>query len=116
MIEALPLAELLLGCLYFAAVQRIKTLQITVSSCGALISIETTGQNRRQVPPRPLCPENGTRKSGRWRLRAAPLPVDSPAGHVIQAPKPEPRTMHTNSPFLAAIKPMLPNKPRGFRA
>jgi transposase len=44
-----------------------------------------------------------------------PLRVDGAALHVIQAPEPEPRIMRYElSDFeWAAIKPMLPNKPRG---
>jgi hypothetical protein len=44
-----------------------------------------------------------------------PLWVDGVARHVIQAPKPEPRIMRYELTDYewAAIKPMLPNKPRG---
>jgi hypothetical protein len=44
------------------------------------------------------------------------LGVDAVARHVIQAPKPEPRIImryELTDPEWAAIKPMLPNKPRG---
>jgi transposase len=45
------------------------------------------------------------------------LRVDDPAVVVIQALKPEPRIMRyeLNDFEWTAIKPMLPNKPRGVR-
>jgi transposase len=45
------------------------------------------------------------------------LRVDDPAVGVIQALKPEPRIMRyeLNDFEWTAIKPMLPNKPRGLR-
>src|SRR6266852_6171303 len=49
------------------------------------------------------------------RPRHRPLRVDGAARDVIQAPKPEPRIMRyeLSDYEWAAIKPMLPNKPRG---
>jgi hypothetical protein len=43
------------------------------------------------------------------------LPIDGAALHMIQAPKLEPRIMrHERTVYeWAAIKPFLPNKPRG---
>jgi hypothetical protein len=51
------------------------------------------------------------------RLRYRPVRVDGAARAVIQAPKPEPRIMRyeLSDYEWAAIKPMLPNKPRGVR-
>jgi transposase len=45
------------------------------------------------------------------------LRVDGVAQHVIQAAKPEPRIMRYELTDYewAAIKPMLPNKPRGVQ-
>jgi transposase len=53
--------------------------------------------------------------SGRWRRCGAPLRVDGFDRDVIQAPKPEPRIMRYELTDFewAAIKPFLPNKPRG---
>jgi transposase len=55
--------------------------------------------------------------SERQRPRYGPLRVDDPAVGVIQALKPEPRIMRyeLNDFEWTAIKPMLPNKPRGVR-
>ena len=49
--------------------------------------------------------------------RYGPLRVDGAARDVIQAPKPEPRIMRyqLSDYEWTAIKPMLPNKPRGVR-
>jgi hypothetical protein len=51
------------------------------------------------------------------RQRHRPLRVDGAARDVIQAPKPEPRIMRyeLSDYEWTAIKPMLPNKPRGVR-
>src|SRR5229473_702040 len=51
------------------------------------------------------------------RKRHRPLRVDGAARDVIQAPKPEPRIMRyeLSDYEWTAIKPMLPNKPRGVR-
>jgi transposase len=51
------------------------------------------------------------------RLRHRPVRVDGAARAVIQAPKPEPRIMRyeLSDYEWTAIKPMLPNKPRGVR-
>jgi hypothetical protein len=45
------------------------------------------------------------------------LPVDGAARDVIKAPKSEPRIMRyeLSDYEWTAIKPMLPNKPRGVR-
>ena len=55
--------------------------------------------------------------SGRWRHCGGLLRVDGAARDVIQTPKPEPRIMRcelSNNEWTA-IKPILPNKPRGVR-
>jgi transposase len=54
-------------------------------------------------------------KSGYWHLPRWPLRVDGSPRHVIQASKPEPRIMRYELTDYewAAIKLMLPNKPRG---
>ena len=54
-------------------------------------------------------------KSGYGICRDRPLWVDGLARHVIQALKPEPRIMRYELTDYewAAIKPFLPNKPRG---
>jgi transposase len=60
----------------------------------------------------------GTLKRPSWRRpRYGLLRVDDPAVVVIQALKPEPRIMRyeLNDFEWTAIKPMLPNKPRGVR-
>jgi len=56
-------------------------------------------------------------KSEHLRLRHRPARVDGAARAVIQAPKPEPRIMlyELSDYEWTAIKPMLPNKPRGVR-
>ena len=55
--------------------------------------------------------------SERQRHCDRPLPIDSAVRDVIQAPKPEPRIMRyeLSDYEWTAIKPMLPNKPRGVR-
>ena len=55
--------------------------------------------------------------SEHWRLRDGLLRVDGTAVDVIQAPKLEPRIMRyeLSDYEWTAIKPMLPNKPRGVR-
>jgi transposase len=55
--------------------------------------------------------------SGYNRERHRPSGVDGAARDVIQAPKPEPRIMRyeLSDYEWTAIKPMLPNKPRGVR-
>jgi transposase len=60
--------------------------------------------------------ESGS-KFRRLGLRYSPVQVDGPARDVIQAPKPEPRIMRyeLSDYEWTAIKPMLPNKPRGVR-
>ena len=51
------------------------------------------------------------------RIHDGPLRIDGAAQDVIQAPKPEPRIMRyeLSDHEWTAIKPMLPNKPRGVR-
>src|SRR5258708_3630676 len=51
------------------------------------------------------------------RFRHEPLRLDVIAVDVIEAPKPEPRIMRyeLSDYEWTAIKPMLPNKPRGVR-
>jgi hypothetical protein len=58
-------------------------------------------------------PESGSN----FRALAAPLRVDGAAVDVIQSPKLEPRIMRheLSNSECTAIKPMLPNKPRGVR-
>ncbi len=59
-------------------------------------------------------PESGS-KTEYWNLPRRAVPVDGAARRVIQAPKPEPRIMRyelTDYEWVA-IKPFLPNKPRG---
>src|SRR5271170_2563825 len=55
--------------------------------------------------------------SGHWRRSDGPLRVDGIAVDVIQASKREPRIMRyeLSDYEWTAIKPMLPNKPRGVR-
>jgi hypothetical protein len=62
------------------------------------------------APSRQIFPDQPARKVAMGLLR-----VDGVARRVIQAPKPEPRIMRyeLNDREWAAIKPMLPNKPRG---
>jgi hypothetical protein len=54
-------------------------------------------------------------KSGHWQLPRWVFRVDGIARHVIQTPEPEPRIMRYELTDYewAAIKPFLPNKPRG---
>jgi hypothetical protein len=56
-------------------------------------------------------------KSEHSRHSDGPLLVDGATRDVIQAPKPEPRIMRyeLSDYEWTAIKPMLPNKPRGVR-
>src|SRR5207244_9373397 len=73
-----------------------------------------TGSSQPQDRPCPLC----RRKRSKFReLAQRPLRVDGTAVDVIQAPKPEPRIMRyeLSDYEWTAIKPMLPNKPRGIR-
>jgi transposase len=55
--------------------------------------------------------------SENWQLGGQLLRLDGIAVDVIQAPKPEPRIMRyeLSDCESTAIKPMLPNKPRGGR-
>jgi hypothetical protein len=55
--------------------------------------------------------------SEHWRLRGRRLRLDGIAVDVIQASKREPRIMRyeLSDYEWTAIKPMLPNKPRGVR-
>jgi hypothetical protein len=55
-------------------------------------------------------------KSAQWHLPRRAFTVDGTARHVIQAPELEPRIMRYRLTDYewAAIKPMLPNKPRGI--
>src|SRR4051794_6645469 len=72
------------------------------------------GRGEQHVPACRLCPRK--RKKNRVLASAAlPLRVDGVARRVIQAPKPAPRIMRYELTDFewAAIKPFLPNKPRG---
>jgi Putative transposase of IS4/5 family (DUF4096) len=63
-----------------------------------------------------LGPRKRTQNQGRYSVYLdGLLQVDGAARQVIQAPKPEPRIMRyqLRDHEWAAIKPMLPNKPRG---
>jgi hypothetical protein len=72
-------------------------------------------QSRQQVPLCRLAPESGSKIRVLASCRDRPLWVDGIARRVIQAPKPEPRIMRYELTDYewAAIKPFLPNKPRG---
>jgi transposase len=60
-----------------------------------------------------LC--NRSKKAGEIKLRASALVVDGCAWRMFQASEPEPRIMRYELTDYewAAIKPLLPNKPRG---
>jgi len=62
-------------------------------------------------------PPEAEGNSEHWRDRHRPLRVDGAVPYVIQAPKAEPRIMSCELTDYEwkAIKPMLPNKPRGVR-
>ncbi len=68
-------------------------------------------------PAMSVIPPKAEVNSEHWRPRYGPCRVDDTAVGVIQAPKPEPRIMRyeLSDYEWTAIKPMLPNKPRGVR-
>src|SRR6266545_1528758 len=70
---------------------------------------------QQQVPPCRLCPPKAEAKQGIGIGHDGPWRVDDAARRVIQAPKLEPRIMRYELTDYewAAIKPYLPNKPRG---
>jgi transposase len=76
-----------------------------------------TGSSQQQVRPCPLC----RRKRKQIQIISgpakAPCRVDDTAVRVIRGPKPELRIMRyeLSDYEWTAIKPMLPNKPRGVR-
>jgi putative transposase of IS4/5 family DUF4096 len=82
--------------------------------------------NKRVIHDRPepaagsamsVVPPKAAVKSGQWICRDGPLWVDRAAVEAIQAPKREPRIIRyeLSDYEWTAIKPMLPNKPRGVR-
>ncbi|MGY4182774.1 hypothetical protein ACVIHH_008065 [Bradyrhizobium sp. USDA 4518] len=68
-------------------------------------------------PAKSAMPPKAEVYAKRYRYGRGALPVDGAARDMIQAPKPEPRIMrHELSDYeWTAIKPMLPNKPRGVQ-
>src|ERR1700756_2373381 len=73
------------------------------------------GRGRLRVWPCRLVPPEADVKSGYCHRPRWPFAVGGIARRVIQAPKPELRIMRyeLNDHEWAAIKPFLPNKPRG---
>jgi hypothetical protein len=89
---------------------------ILLAACRAAPAFNSPSGDRKhqqRVRPCPLSPESGSN----FRALAAPLRVDGAAVDVIQSPKLEPRIMRheLSNSECTAIKPMLPNKPRGVR-